>query len=495
MEHLSFDFATLWHNIVAMLVPNAAAPVVFSSGLFWVAFAIFLPVYALLRNRRTKMLLFVVAFSLLFFVRCSGWYVLVMLATSVIDWYVALRISAASDKRKRKMWLWLSLCCSLGMLFVFKYTNFFLHTWADIMGNNFQPLDIIAPIGLSFYTFRTISYVVDVYKEKMPPTRSYLDHLFFLSFFPCLIAGPIVRAKDFIPQIHNPAPVSAESVYAGFWQVMIGVIKKAVVADYLAQYTNIVFSNMAPYSGFELLMAAVGFTVQLYCDFAGYSDMAIGMGKMMGFDLGVNFDFPFRSKNITEFWRRWHISLSFWLRDYVYIALGGNRKGKVRQYINLLLTMLLGGFWHGAGLNYIYWGALHGVGLVVHKINMPWLKKIPDNPVVSICSGLLTFAFVAFAFVAFRAENLTDTIAMYAGIFTNFDLAYVPYFIKARPTWCVMMVLILIAHFLPKCGYAAVQRWFVNTPWVVKLLVFVVVVQLVVQFSSADVKPFIYAQY
>ena len=179
----------------------------------------------------------------------------------------------------------------------------------------------------------------------------------------------------------------------------------------------------------------------------------------------------------------------------MYIALGGNRKGKVRQHINLLVTMLLGGFWHGAGLNYIYWGALHGVGLVVHKINMPWLKKIPDNPVVSICSGLLTFAFVAFAFVAFRAENLTDTLTMYAGIFTNFDLAYVPYFIKARPTWCVMMVLILIAHFLPKCGYATVQRWFVNTPWVVKLLVFVVVVQLVVQFSSADVKPFIYAQY
>ena len=212
---------------------------------------------------------------------------------------------------------------------------------------------IIAPVGISFYTFRTISYVVDVYKGKMPPVESYLQYLFYLSFFPCLVAGPVVRAKDFMPQLERTTDVTKAEIYGGFWLVMVGVVKKAVIADYLAQYSSIIFGSpetLQGYSGFELLMAGIGFTVQLYADFSGYSDMAIGLGAIMGFDLGVNFDHPFRSLNITEFWRRWHISLSFWLRDYVYIPLGGNRKGKIRQYVNLFLTMLIGGFWHGAGL-------------------------------------------------------------------------------------------------------------------------------------------------
>ena len=495
MNHLTFNFDTLWHNLVTLMTPDAAAPLIFSSGLFWVMFIIFLPIFAALRNRRTQMMLFVVAFSLLFFFRSSGWYFVLLILTSAIDFLVARRIAESPRGWVRKAFLWLSILCSLYVLFAFKYTNFFLKTWADVVGGNFQPLDIIAPVGLSFYTFRTISYVVDVYKERMTPTKSYLEYLFFLSFFPCLIAGPIVRAKDFLPQIHRSDAVTPAEIYGGLWQVMLGVIKKAVIADYLAQYTDIVFSNPLGYSGFELLMAGIGFSVQLYCDFSGYSDMAIGLGSMMGFDLGVNFDFPFRSKNITEFWRRWHISLSFWLRDYLYIPLGGNRKGKIRQYLNLFITMLVGGFWHGAGLNYIWWGAIHGMALVIHKINMPWLKKIPDNAVVSFFSGLLTFAVVTLAFIFFRAETFADAVTVMNGIFTNFDFAYAPPFVSARVVWCVMMVVVVVAHFVPKKAYAAMREWFVGCNWLLKLVIFMAVVQLVLQFASADVRPFIYAQY
>ncbi|MDO4510595.1 MAG: MBOAT family O-acyltransferase [Bacteroidales bacterium] len=486
------------HNIASFFTPNPSMPLVFSSGTFWMMFLVFLPIFACIRHRKRQMMLFVVAFSLFFAFKSCGWIFLLMVATSVIDWHLARRIARAESSGRRKAMLWLSLLCSLGTLVAFKYTNFFLHSWHDIVGGNFQPLDIIAPIGISFYTFRTISYVVDVYKAKMPPVESYLNYLFYLSFFPCLVAGPVVRAKDFMPQLERTSPVTKAEIYGGLWLVMAGVVKKAIVADYLAQYSGIIFGSpetLQGYSGFELLMAALGFTVQLYADFSGYSDMAIGLGAIMGFDLGVNFDHPFRSLNITEFWRRWHISLSFWLRDYVYIPLGGNRKGKVRQYLNLFLTMLIGGFWHGAGLNYIVWGAIHGIALVVHKLCLPSLKKIPDTWPVRLLSGLITFTTVMLAFVFFRAESFAEATAILTGIFTNFDLAYLPPFVSVRYVWCIMLVLLLVAHFVPVRIYQGAKRWFVESHWLFKLAVFVIVVQLVLQFASADVAPFIYAQY
>ena len=235
--------------------------------------------------------------------------------------------------------------------------------------------------------------------------------------------------------------------------------------------------------------------MQIYCDFSGYSDMAIGIALILGFRLSENFRMPYQSKNITEFWRRWHISLSSWLRDYIYIPLGGNRHGRTRTYLNNLATMLLGGLWHGAAWKFVFWGGMHGIGLMTHKALKPWLDRLPDFLLSRIACRAVTITFVSLLWVFFRADSFGDALTIITCAFTSFDATHIAPFIAERGTWCVMMVLILIAHFLPKCGYAAVQRWFVNTPWVVKLLVFVVVVQLVVQFSSADVKPFIYAQY
>lgn len=492
------QWQTFAQQVASFFTPDPSVPLTFSSGTFWLMFLVFLPIFACIRQRKAQMMLFVVAFSLLFAFKSCGWVFLLMIATSVVDWHLALQIASADAGRTRKLMLCASLLCSVGILVAFKYTNFFLLSWHELVGGNFQPLHIVAPIGVSFYTFRTISYVVDVYKGKMPPVESYLQYLFYLSFFPCLVAGPVVRASHFMPQLECEGEVTKAEIYGGFWLVIVGVVKKAVVADYLAQYSSIIFGGgdtIQGYSGFELLMAALGFTVQLYADFSGYSDMAIGLGAIMGFDLGVNFNHPFRSLNITEFWRRWHISLSLWLRDYVYIPLGGNRKGKARQYINLLLTMLIGGFWHGAGFTYLIWGAIHGVALVAHKMCLPWLKRIPDIWGVKLLSGLLTFATVTLAFVFFRVESVAEATAIIGGIFTNFDLAYLPPFVSVRYVWCVMLVGLLAAHFVPCRVAEALRCWFVESCWLVKLVVLVAVVQLVLQFAASDVAPFIYAQY
>ncbi len=495
MPTYSFDPATIWHNVLELLSYNPQEPLMFSSGLFWLLAIVFLPIYAALKKRRTMMMLFVTAFSLYFFYKSSGLAFLLLVATSAIDWYIARYIDGEQDNRKRKCALWLSLTCSLGLLVYFKYANFLVFNFDVIVGHNFPPLDFVMPVGISFNTFRTKSYVVDVYKRKIPATTSYLDYVFFLSFFPCLLAGPIVRASEFMPQLRENKPASREMVYGGMWLVLIGIIKKAVIADYIAQYVNIVYGNPTGYSSVELIMAVVGYTLQIYCDFSGYSDMAIGIGSIMGFDLGVNFDFPFRSLNVTEFWRRWHMSLSFWLRDYIYIGMGGNRKGKVRQYINLMTTMLVGGLWHGAAWTFIVWGAGHGAGLCVHKMFMPYLKKIPNNWAVTFVSWLITFTFVTVLFVFFRADSIETAMQVIKGLFTNFDWGYFPVFVHVRYTLCAMLIIIFALHFIPSELYARLRKLFIVSPWIVKFLIFVVVVQLVVEFSSADVQPFIYAQF
>ncbi|MBR5101521.1 MAG: MBOAT family protein, partial [Muribaculaceae bacterium] len=420
-----------------MLQFDPANPLMFSSGLFWVLFLVFLPLFAMFRKRRAMMMVFVTAFSLYFFYKSSGWYLLLLVFTALLDWYLARLIGKETDRRRRRIYLTISIVCSLGILVFFKYTNFILANIGELIAGNFQPLDLILPVGISFYTFRTISYVVDVYKGKLQPTNSFLEYIFFLSYFPCLIAGPIVRADRFLPQIRNTKPIGKEMIYGGFWLVILGIIKKAVIADYLAQYNNLVFGNPSGYSGVELLMAVLGYAMQIYCDFSGYSDMAIGLGSIMGFDLGINFDFPYRLRNVTEFWRRWHISLSFWLRDYVYISLGGNRRGKLRQYLNLMATMLLGGLWHGAAWTFVVWGAGHGAALCIHKAVMKPLKKIPDNWFVVGLSTLLTFIVVAVLWVFFRAESFADAGKVLSGIVNEFDPAYFPVFFERRLMWCV----------------------------------------------------------
>lgn len=485
----------LWANILEKLAYDPQSPMIFSSGTFWALFLFFMPIYALLKRSRMKMVLYVVAFSLYFYYKSSGIFFLLIIATSIIDYLLSLLLATREKEWQRKLCVLLSVSVSLGVLGYFKYANFLLGSWAQIVGSNFQPLDIILPVGISFYTFQSISYIVDVYRRRIEPTDSWLEYIFFLSFFPALVAGPIVRADHFLPQIKTNRVPERSEVWMGFWLILLGIVKKALLADYIAQYNDIVFTTPETYTGFENLMAMLGYTMQIYCDFSGYSDMAIGIALIMGFSLPQNFNLPYKSLNVTEFWHRWHISLSSWLRDYLYIPLGGNRKGKVRTYLNNFITMLIGGLWHGASWKYVAWGGFHGVALITHKASQPLLKRIPDTRIVKFVSWVITICFVVFTMAIFRVNSLGDLWVMLGNLFTNFHLDYLPVFVDVRLTWCIFMLVLILSHAMPDGWWQRLGERFVRWPWIVKLAIFVVVVQLVLQFRSEDVAPFIYFQF
>lgn len=482
-------------NILQLLTYDPKAPMLFSSGLFWVLFLIFLPIYAFLKGSKWKMVTFVVCFSLYFYYKSSGIFFLMLIGTSLVDWSLSHIIYRLKIRTARLLFMWISICFSLSILGYFKYSNFFLWNWNQMVEGNFQPYDIILPVGISFYTFQSISYVVDVYKKRIKPTDNWFDYLFFLSFFPALVAGPIVRADYFLPQLAANNPATKENIWGGFWLVIVGIVKKAVIADYIAQYNDLVFNDPSLYTGVQALMGVLGYTMQIYCDFSGYSDMAIGIALIMGFRLGLNFDSPYQSRNLTEFWRRWHISLSSWLRDYVYIPLGGNRKGTIRTYVNNFLTMLIGGLWHGAAWKFIFWGAMHGAGLAVHKACKPWLDKLPNNFIVVFICWLVTFVYVSLLWVFFRAADFEQSVEIIRNIFVDFDWRQIPQFCDARPAWCVMMASLIVFHFVPQKWADGVQYAFIRVNWGIKLIVFLVVVQLVIEFMSEEVAPFIYFQF
>lgn len=485
----------IFSNLMELLSYDATAPMIFSSGLFWFLFILFMPIYAVLKNRRWQMLVFVVAFSLYFYYKSSGLFFLLLVCTSLLDWILSRVLVKLDSKGAKKACVAASIITSLSILGYFKYANFFLWNWNQMVEGNFQPLDIILPVGISFYTFQSISYIVDVYKGRVAPTRTWLEYLFFLSFFPALVAGPIVRADYFLPQVEQNSRPKREEIYLGFWMIILGIIKKAIIADYISQYNDLIFSSPTGYSGFESLMGVIGYTMQIYCDFSGYSDMAIGIALIMGFKLSSNFNFPYKSKNLTEFWRRWHISLSSWLRDYLYIPLGGNRKGTIRTYVNNFLTMLIGGLWHGAAWKFVFWGGMHGVGLAVHKASKPLLDKIPNIYPVKLLSWTVTIIYVSLLWVFFRAESWTDSWLIIKNIFTNFSVAHIAAFLEVRYVWCIMMAVIILSHAMPRRWYNKMGEMFVNSNWLIKTLIFIIVVQFVIQFMSEDVAPFIYFQF
>lgn len=467
----------------------------FSSGTFWVLFMLFIPLYSMLKRRFWQMVVFVVAFNFYFYYKSSGFFVFLLFGTSLVDWFLSRWIVRLQSKTGRRICVAISLLLSLGILGYFKYANFFLWNISAMVNANFQPLDLILPVGISFYTFQSVSYIIDVYKGRVAPVDTWLEYAFFLSFFPALVAGPIVRADYFVPQIRENRHASRQDVYLGFWMIIVGIVKKAIIADYIAQYNDLIFQTPGAYSGFETLMGIIGYTMQIYCDFSGYSDMAIGLAMIMGFRLNQNFNFPYKSQNLSDFWHRWHISLSTWLRDYIYIPLGGNRKGTFRTYVNNFATMLIGGLWHGAAWKFVFWGAMHGAGLAVHKASAQYVGRLGSSWPIKAVSWLLTMSVVAALWVFFRADSWGDACAVLAAVSNNFSLSYVVPFAAARSLWLIMMLVIVVAHALPTSFWSKAAQWFVGSPWIVKLLVFLTVVQLVIELQGEDVSPFIYFQF
>lgn len=475
------------------------SPMIFSSGIFLWLFAAFIVVYLLLQRRTTARLMFVTLFSYYFYYKSSGTYFFLLAVVTVSDFLLALLMDRTVTRWKRKLWVVVSLCVNLGLLCYFKYTNFLLECWASLTGGSFSMLDIFLPVGISFFTFQSLSYTIDVYRREIKPLTNLLDYAFYVSFFPQLVAGPIVRARDFIPQIRRPLFVSDEMFGRGIFLIMSGLFKKAVISDYISvNFVERIFDNPTLYSGVENLMGVYGYALQIYCDFSGYSDMAIGIALLLGFHFNINFDSPYKSASVTEFWRRWHISLSSWLRDYLYISLGGNRKGKVRQYVNLIITMFLGGLWHGASWNFVLWGVLHGVALAVHKfwMSLTGRKKGEQSHGIRRFFGVVvTFHFVCFCWIFFRNADFATSVDMLRQIFTVFRPQLLPQLLAGYWEVFALMGLGYMLHFLPDSWERACTKTVIRLPLLGKAVLMIALIYLVIQMKSSDIQPFIYFQF
>ena len=478
-----------------LLLYHSDAPLLFNSPEFFFMAIVVMSVYAAIYRHKLSRTGFLLAFSLFFYYKTSGIFVLLLATTLTAVWLMVRRMNRCGGSG-RKWWLGCTVALVVGILGYFKYANFMGENIALLMRLDFHHLDIFLPVGISFYSFQLLSYAIDVYRCEIDDERDFLDYAFYISFFPQLVAGPIVRAKDFLPQLKKPVVVKRAEVDKGALLIMTGLLKKSILADYLAQYNDLVFGNPMAYSGAETMVAIYGYAIQIYCDFSGYTDMAIGMGKIMGFDLGVNFNKPYQSASLSEFWHRWHISLSRWLRDYLYIPLGGNRKGHFRTYLNLMITMLIGGLWHGAHWKFIFWGGMHGLGLVVDKLWRELTRgRFEGNRVFRVIGWLVTLHFVVALWVFFRAESFATAWLMLQRVFTDFNWAVIPTLYQTRRLLVWLIVVAVAIHAVPASRFPKIERAWSQTPFVFKAVTFVILVQCILQIKSDDIQPFIYFQF
>jgi len=401
----------------------------FNSFQFAVFFAIVYALYLILNHRWQNRMLLVASY--VFYGFWDWRFISLILISTMVDYYCGLKIQSSGTRKKKQLFLALSVFVNLAILSVFKYFNFFASNLQLLLANfnlSLEPrfFQIILPIGISFYTFQTMSYTIDIYRGEMQPTRKLLDFALFVAFFPQLVAGPIERARHLLPQILRKRQVTQEKFYQGCFLIFWGLFQKIFVADNLARIVDRVFASPGPYNGAAVLVALYAFAFQIFCDFAGYSNIARGLAKCMGIEIMVNFNLPYFAHNPREFWQRWHISLSSWLRDYLYIPLGGNRKGAPATYRNLAVTMLLGGLWHGAAWTFIIWGAYHGGLLIAHRLISPWQKKfeLPPGSMAKKMFGWIRiicfFHLTCIGWLIFRAQSISQVAQMLASIFLNF---------------------------------------------------------------------------
>lgn len=471
----------------------------FTTGLFMVLFCIFLLLYHALKNKPVAKMLLVVAFSLYFYYKASGACVLILVGVTLSDYYLGLLLERTTGNIARRLIVAANVLVNVGMLVWFKYFNLLAGAFCSIMQTGFDPLDIFLPAGISFFTFRSISYMVDIYRGDMRPCTNLLEYAFFLTFFPPLLAGPVVRAKDLLPQIRANANPTRELTSAGLFMIMTGMVKKMIIADYISvNFVDRIFDNPALYSGFENMMGCIGFTVQLYCDFSGYSDMAIGLAMVLGYRFKDNFLAPFKSQSPSEFWTRWHISLSTWLRDYIYIPLGGNRKGRMRRDLNLFITMALGGLWHGATWMYVIWGCYNGLLLIGHKA-LKAIVTVPQNIAartdVRIFNMMVTFALMVIGFTFFRAPDMATVQTIGTQIISNFHISVAPQFVEGYLLIVAAMALGYIAHMSPRAWTTGMSTTYVALPYYLQAAVLALVIFLVIQARQSELVPFIYLQY
>jgi D-alanyl-lipoteichoic acid acyltransferase DltB (MBOAT superfamily) len=573
---MDFNLIAKW--VEEFFVFNPKQPFIFTSPIFWVFFAIVLSVDAIVYKQRAIRHAFLFVASMFFYYKTTDLFFLLLLFTALWDFVIGKKIAITEHKGWRKFWLSASVIMNLGILFYFKYAYFFTDSFNSLMGTDHQVINIgahwsnsffgthftvdkiVLPVGISFFTFQSISYTVEIYRGVLKPVKRFTDFAFFVSFFPQLVAGPIVRSTDFIPQLYKEYSLTRQEFGLAVFWILNGLVKKIFLSDYIAvNFIDRIFENPNSYTGFENLMAIYGYSLQVYADFSGYTDMAIGIAMLMGFYLTKNFDSPYKATSVADFWRRWHMSLSNWLKDYLYIPLGGNQKGSIGSFIllgvfvgiiallaksvmvlivatatiglilliayfvksfaqwcttnlNLMLTMLIGGFWHGASWNFIIWGGLNGFGLVFYKLwnkISPWKDK--SKWYFRMWAIFLTFTFITLTRVWFRAGSnnswaeLEDThdigteflsaTTMLERIFMHMDFSIAPEVIAGY--WKVFLVILIgmIIHWLPTALKEKYRSTFSNLPIPAIAVACLVTIFFVYQVLSADLQPFIYFQF
>jgi alginate O-acetyltransferase complex protein AlgI len=494
---------------------DPAKPMIFSTPAFWLFFLLVLAGYSIIYKKLFIRNVYLFLVSLFFYYKSGGLFLFLLIFVTLIDFSCGLLMYRSGKKNFRKVFILVSIISNLGILAYFKYTGFFINTVNDLLGTDFRVYDFLAafsnshlgtsfnvstillPVGISFFTFQSLSYTFDVYRRKIEPVRNIIDFGFYVSFFPQLVAGPIVRASEFIPQLYNEYHLSKREFSHAIFLISKGLIKKIIISDFIAiNFIDRVFDAPSIYSGFENLMAIYGYGLQIYCDFSGYTDIAIGLGLLMGFRLPVNFNSPYKAASVAEFWKRWHISLSRWLKDYLYIPLGGNRKGKIRTNINLLITMLLGGLWHGADLRFIIWGLLHGIGLVINKI---WSYLFGDsfkpNILRRAISVFITFQFVNFSWIFFRSHDMNNVRIMFRQITENFSPGSYMTVIPAYSSVFLLIIAGYAIHLLPESIKESYRGLFIRMPLLLQMVILMMVAVLLYQMRTVDVMPFIYFRF
>lgn len=475
-------------------------------------FAFFLPVVFILYwfpakgNLKLQNILLLV--SSYFFYACWDWrFMFLLVFSTLLDYFTGIKIQEAENNKGRKFWLWLSIGINLGFLGVFKYYNFFAASFADGLSflgfkANYDSLNIILPVGISFYTFHGLSYVLDIYNRKIKPETNFVDYSVFVSFFPLLVAGPIERATHLLPQIQRKREFDYVKAANGMRQILWGLFKKVVIADNCAEFANSIFNHSAELSGSTLVLGALFFTVQIYCDFSGYSDIALGTARLFGIELLRNFAFPYFSRDIAEFWRRWHISLSSWFKDYLYFPLGGSKGGIWLKIRNTFIIFLVSGFWHGANWTFIFWGFLNALYImpsIIFNTNRTHLdivakgKLLPD--IKEFFAIALTFSLTVFAWIFFRAENVSHAFNFISGIFTS-TLYSKPQFSgmeKAIPI-VVLTVIFFIVEWLGREQQYAIERLGINWLRPVRWSFYYTIIIIIIWFGGEE-QQFIYFQF
>lgn len=465
----------------------------FNSLPFFMFFICLLIALYFVKGLRNQHILFLVANFIFYAYWDYRLFGLIIIEIAIV--YIFGRMIEA--KRKK----WCIVVPTIMILFIlgyFKYCNFFISSFCSIFHiKNALSLKILLPLGISFYTFQALSYLFDVNQRKIEAEKSFLKIAVYISFFPQIISGPIVKAHDFLPQLEYFHIINKEQFSKGCQIFLIGLLKKIVIADRIGMSVDAVFATPMAYDGISILMSVIGYSVQIYCDFSGYSDMANGIAKIMGFELGQNFNVPYISKNPSDFWRRWHISLSTWFRDYLYIPLGGSRKGKLRTYINLVITMVVSGLWHGASWSFIIWGACHGVGSALHKLFRDCVKKynlhienIQTKQFIDIVSIITNYCFVSLMWIVFRADNLEQVYAIVVGVFRSSGINYISPFV------IMYCLLVLLAHVWCLVRNGSVGKYIVlNVDKMGAKIYICILVLVIVALMYTGNSAFIYAQF